>query len=191
MVASTTATTAPTMVYFGQELGERGAEYLGFGDPTRTSIFDYCSVPSMVRWVNNKNYDGGQSTKEELDLRDFYKRLLNFTINSSALAGNYQDIHAYNHQNTEWYNDKVLSFVRWSDDEQLIIVSNFNAENAYGFELQLPEDVVLNLELKDGEYLVKDQLYNAYSSALKVENGRANVRIDIEPLESFILKIKQ
>ena len=190
MVVSATISTSPTMVYFGQEFGEPGAEDLGFGDPTRTSIFDYGSVPSMVRWVNNKQFDGGQSTSEEINLRDFYKRLLNFTINSSALAGNYQDIHLYNQQNTEWYNDKLLSFVRWSDDEQLIIVSNFNAENTYGFELQLPEDLVERLKLNNGEYQVEDQLYHTYSSTLKVENGKAKVRIDIKPLESFILKIQ-
>lgn len=178
------------MVYFGQEFGEPGAEDLGFGDPTRTSIFDYGSVPSMVRWVNNKQFDGGQSTSEEKTLRDFYKRLLNFTINSSALAGNYQDIHLFNQENTEWYNDKVLSFARWSDNEQLIVVSNFNSENTYGFELQLPQDLVEKLKLKNGEYEVKDQLYHIYTSTLKVENGMAKVRIDIKPLESFILKVQ-
>ncbi len=83
--------------------------------------------PTLQRWVNDKKFDGGQSTDEEKELRDFYKRLLNFTINSSALTGNYQDIHHFNRQNTEWYNDKVLSFVRWSDDEKLIVISNFNA----------------------------------------------------------------
>nr|WP_246457566.1 alpha-amylase family glycosyl hydrolase [Winogradskyella echinorum] len=190
MVVSATSSTAPTMIYFGQEFGEPGAEDLGFGDPTRTSIFDYGSVPSQVRWVNDKKFDGGQSTEAEKELRDFYKRLLNFTINSSALMGNYQDIQHYNHQNTEWYNDKVLSFVRWSDDERLIVISNFNAENTYGFELQLPKDLVQKLKLQDGEYEVKDQLYNTYTSTLKVDNGKAEVRIDIKPLESFILKIK-
>jgi glycosidase len=189
MVVSTTSSTAPTMIYFGQEFGEPGAEDLGFGNPTRTSIFDYGSVPSQVRWVNDKNFDGGQSTKEEKELRDFYKRLLNFTINSSALASNYQDIHAYNHFNTEWYNDKVLSFVRWSADEKLIVVSNFNAENTYGFDLQLPKDLVGKLGLKAGKYKIEDQLYKKYNSTLKVENGMAYARIDISPLESFILKI--
>lgn len=190
MVVSATSSTAPTMIYFGQEFGEPGAEDLGFGDPSRTSIFDYGSVPSQVRWVNDKKFDGGQLTKEEDNLRDFYKRLLNFTINSSALMGDYQDLQHYNHQHTEWYNDKVLSFARWSADEKLIIISNFNADNTYGFELQLPEDLVQKLQLKDGEYKVKDQLYNTYTSTLKVKNSKAEVRIDIKPLESFILKIK-
>ena len=191
MVVSATSTTSPTMIYFAQEFGEPGAEGLGFGDPTRTSIFDYGSVPSQVLWVNNNQFDGGQLTQNEKELRDFYKRLLNFTINSSALMGNYQDIHMYNQNHTEWYNDKVLSFVRWSDDEQLIIVSNFNAENIYGFELQLPKDLVSQLKLKDDEYKVTDQLYNQYYSILKVNDGQANVRIDIKPLESFILKIEE
>ncbi|MEY8850107.1 alpha-amylase family glycosyl hydrolase [Psychroserpens sp. XS_ASV72] len=190
MVVSATATTSPTMVYFGQEFGEPGAEDLGYGDPTRTSIFDYGSVPSLVRWVNDKKFDGGQSTKAELELRDFYKRLLNFTINSSALMGEYQDIHLFNQQHTEWYNDKVLSFVRWSEEEQLIIVSNFDTEGTFGFELQLPEEVVSKLQLKDGSYDVEDQLYHNYSSKLKVADGKAQMRIDIKPLESFILKIK-
>ncbi|MDN3491217.1 alpha-amylase family glycosyl hydrolase [Winogradskyella bathintestinalis] len=191
MVVSATSSTAPTMIYFGQEFGEPGAEDLGFGDPTRTSIFDYGSVPSQVRWVNDKKFDGGQSTEAEKDLRDFYKRLLNFTINSSALMGDYQDLQRYNQEHTEWYNDKVLSFARWSDDEKLIIIANFNADNTYGFELQLSEDLVEKLKLEDGEYTVKDQLYNKYTSTLKVENGNAEVRIDIQPLESFILKIKE
>lgn len=190
MVVSATISTSPTMVYFGQEFGEKAEEDLGFGDPTRTSIFDYGTVPSVVRWVNNKQFDGGQSTEDEKSLRDFYKRLLNFTINSDALMGDYQDLQHYNQQHTEWYNDKVLSFARWSEDEKLIIISNFNAENTYGFELQLPEDLVSKLELKDGDYQVEDQLYNNYTSTLKVEGGKAQVRIDIKPLESFILKIK-
>jgi len=140
--------------------------------------------------VNDKKFDGGQSTEEEKSLRDFYKRLLNFTINSSALMGNYQDIHQFNRQNTEWYNDKVLSFVRWSDNEKLIVISNFNAENTYGFELSLPNDIIEKWNLKEGVYQVEDQLYNKYTSTLKVSENLATVRVDLKPLESFILKLK-
>jgi len=190
MVVSATISTSPTMIYFGQELGEPGAEDAGFGSPSRTSIFDYVGVPTLQRWVNDKQFDGGNSTEKEKDLRDFYKRLLNFTINSSALAENYQDIHHYNRQHTEWYNDQVLTFVRWSDKEKLILVSNFNAENTYGFELQIPEDIIEKWHLKDGKYEVSDQLYNTYKSILIVEGKTGKVRIDICPLESYILKIK-
>ncbi len=189
MVVSATISTSPTMIYFGQEVGEPGAEHAGFGSPSRTSIFDYIGVPHHQRWMNNKRFDGGQLTPEEKSLRDFYKRLLNFTISSSALAGNYQDIHQFNREHTEWYNDKVLSFVRWSDEEQLIVISNFSDTDAFGFELQLPKNLINQLHLKEGSQEVKDQLYNTYKSILKFENGKAYVRIDIKPLESFILKI--
>ncbi|GAA4932679.1 alpha-amylase family protein [Algibacter agarivorans] len=190
MVVSTTSTTAPTMIYFGQEVGEDGSENAGFGSPSRTSIFDYVGVPAHQRWVNNKLFDGGQLTNEEKDLRDFYKRLLNFTINSSALAGNYQDIHLFNQKNTIDYDDKILSYVRWSDDEQLIIVSNFDDTNNYEFELKIPEHVIENWKLDDETYETKDQLYNQFNSTLKVEKGIGTVKIKLDKLESFILKIQ-
>jgi glycosidase len=191
MVVSATISTAPTMIYFGQEFGEDGSENTGFGSPSRTSIFDYVGVPALQRWANNNKFDGGQSTKEELVLRDFYKRLLNFTITSDALMGAYQDIHQFNREHTEWYNEKVLSFVRWSDEEQLLIISNFSSENSYGFDLGLPQNIIEKWNLKDGEYLLEDQLYKKYSSKLVVKNTQAKVRIDLKPLESFILKIQK
>jgi glycosidase len=189
MVVSATISTAPTLIYFGQELGEPGAENAGFGKPSRTSIFDYIGVPTYQRWVNDKQFDGGQSTQEEKDLRDFYKRLLNFTINSAALVSNYQDLHTFNRANTENYTDKVLSFARWSDDEKLVIISNFEAEKSYEFELKLPEDLIKSWNLEDGSYSISDQLYGNYSSELKVENQQGSISIKMEPLESFILKI--
>ena len=190
MVVSAAISTAPTMVYFGQEFGEDGSENAGFGTPSRTSIFDYVGVPSIQRWVNNKQFDGGQSTQEELDLRDFYKRLLNFTITSDALMGEYQDIHQFNRANTANYNDKVLSFVRYSENEKLIVIANFDAEKTLDFDLEFPQEIIKKWNLKNGEYSFKDQLYNQYSSTLVVENNQAKIRIDVKPLESFILKLQ-
>nr|WP_321232253.1 alpha-amylase family glycosyl hydrolase [uncultured Psychroserpens sp.] len=192
MVVSTTISTSPTMVYFGQEFGEPGDEDLGFGDPTRTSIFDYGSVPSLVRWVNEKQFDGGQSTSEEKELRDFYKRLLNFTINSSALTSNYQDIHLYNRESTQNYNDKVLSFVRWSDEEQLIIISNFDAKNSQVFDLKIPEGITETWGLDNNKsYELLDQLYTTYKTELVVANGEGLAKITLGPLQSLILKLKK
>ncbi len=188
MVVSATISTSPTLIYFGQEVGESGAEDAGFGKPSRTSIFDYIGVPAHQRWMNNKKFDGGQSTAEEKDLRDFYKRLLNFTINSSALMGEYRDLHAYNRQNTSNYSDKILAYARWSEDERLIIVSNFE-ENIQEFELIVPQEVIGLLGLEDGNYALVDQLYNDHSTELIVEQGTGRIQIKLEPLQSFILKI--
>ncbi|WP_276169124.1 alpha-amylase family glycosyl hydrolase [Zobellia alginiliquefaciens] len=189
MVVSATMTTAPLMIYFGQEVGESAAENAGFGSPTRTSIFDYIGVPHHQRWVNNKKFDGGQLSEDEADLRDFYRRLLSFTVNSSALMGAYQDIHFYNKDHTEYYNHHVLSYVRWSENEKLIVISNFNASDWFGFELKLPENIVQEWQLSEGEYTITDALYGV-EKTLKVANGSAQVRIDINPLESFIFSVK-
>lgn len=189
MVISATMTTAPLMIYFGQEVGEPAAEEPGFGDPTRTSIFDYIGVPHHQRWMNGGKFDGGQLSENEAGLRDFYKRLLNFTVESDALMGEYRDIHFYNRDNTLWYNHHVLSYVRWSENEKLIIVANFDANDKFGFELKVPEEVIKEWKLSKGNHQIKDVLYGS-ERTMKVENGRGQVRVDINPLESFIYKLQ-
>ena len=190
MVVSATISTSPTMVYFAQELGEDGSEDAGFGSPSRTSIFDYVGVPALQRWVNDKNFDGGKSTSEELALRDFYKKLLNFTINSEALMGEYADIHQYNREKTENYNSKLLSFVRYSENEKLVVVSNFDAENTYEFELKIPQEIINNWNLENKTYNLENKIGNAQNFELTIENGEGKVKIAIQPLESFILKVQ-
>jgi glycosidase len=189
MVVSATISTSPTMIYFAQELGEPAKEDAGFGKPSRTSIFDYVGVPSLQRWVNNKQFDGGQSTKEEKALRDFYKRLLNFTIHSSALMGEYQDIHQFNRENTQNYNHRVLSFVRWSNEEKLIVVSNFDSNKTYEFELKIPVEIIEKWELENQSYLLEDQLYQTQKFDLNVSKNLGTIKMTIAPLQSFILKI--
>lgn len=190
MVVSATSTTAPTMVYFGQEIGEAGAENAGFGSPSRTSIFDYIGVPSFQRWVNDKKFDGGQLTIAEHGLRDFYKRLLNFTIKSEALMGAYQEIHFYNKEHTENYDHRVFSFVRWSNDEKLVVVSNFDAERRYAFDLKIPADIIKQWNLKNGSYILVDGLYGS-EKQLHIKNGVGHVAVALHPLESFILEVKE
>ena len=190
MVVSATLSTSPTMVYFGQEVGEPGAENAGFGSPTRTSIFDYIGVPHHQRWMNNGAFDGGQLLPEEKDLRDFYSRLLNFTISSSALMGAYRDIHYFNKENTAGYDHRIYSFVRWSEEEKLIIVSNFEADRSYDLNLVLPPEIIEAWKLEPGNYAISEQLYGQQNPDLVVEEGTAHMPIEIGPLESLILKLE-
>lgn len=189
MVVSATSSTSPTMIYFGQEVGEDGSENAGFGTSTRTSIFDYVGVPAHQRWINNRQFDGGGLTQEESKLRDFYKRLLNFTITSEALMGEYQDIHTYNRENTKDYSDGLLSFVRWYDNQKLIVISNFDAKKEGVFKLKLPENLVETWQLEEKIYRVEDMLYGTFQSELKIADGVGTLDIQLQPLESFILKL--
>lgn len=189
MVVSATISTSPTMIYFGQEVGEPGAEDAGFGDPSRTSIFDYIGVPHHQRWVNDKKFDGGQLSSKEKDLRDFYQRLLNFTITSDALMGSYEEIHFYNKEHSEGYDHRVLSYVRWSDEEKLIVVANFESDKDYELDLKLPPHIISAWQLSDNRYEMVDMLYGA-SADLSVEGGQGSISISLKPLESRIYQLK-
>jgi glycosidase len=60
------------MLYSGQEVGEPAAGAEGFGgDDARTSIFDYWSMPEVVKWVNGHQYDGGHLSLDQKALRIF------------------------------------------------------------------------------------------------------------------------
>ncbi|MCL6267598.1 alpha-amylase family glycosyl hydrolase [Flagellimonas myxillae] len=190
MVVSATLSTSPTMIYFGQEVGEPGAEDAGFGKPTRTSIFDYVGVPHHQRWVNNKHFDGGQLSQDEKSLRDFYQRLLNFTITSEALMGEYQDIHFYNKDNTPGYDHKVLSYVRWNEREKLIIISNFDDQATYELDVKIPGDVIEKWQLEHPSYKLQEELYGKVDVSLNIENGVGHVQLTLPPLESYILSVQ-
>lgn len=189
MVVSTTISTSPTMVYFGQEVGEAGNEEGGFGKPSRTSIFDYVGVPNHQRWMNDGKYDGGQLSESEKALRDFYKRLLNFSLKSSALMGKFREIQTINRNETANYDPGIYSFVRWSDTEKLIVVSNFSWVTKSNFELRIPAEIISEWGLKDGVYKIKDQLYNETEVKLIVEGKVGKAYITIAPSESFIFKL--
>jgi glycosidase len=188
MVVSATISSSPTMVYFGQEVGEPGNEDAGFGKRSRTSIFDYIGVPHHQRWMNDGKFDGGQLSESEKALRDFYARLLNFTLKSSAMLGKFQEIQSVNRKETQNYDPGLYSFVRYNEEEKLIVIANFSWVTTSKIDLIIPQDVIANWKLTDGSYTVTDQLYGS-KSLLNVTNGIGTIKLSIKPSESFIFKL--
>jgi glycosidase len=190
MVVSAMITSAPIMVYFGQEVGEAGNENGGFGSHSRTSIFDYVGVPNHQRWMNDGAFDGGKLSQSEKDLRDFYKRLLNFSAKSTAVMGQFQDLQEVNRQAALGYDpNHVYSFVRWSNSQKLIVLTNFSSDATNSFELKIPADIITKWNLKDGSYTLEDQLYGKSTIQLEVVNGEGKASVSIKPLESFIYQL--
>jgi len=103
--------------------------------------------------------------------------------------GAYQDIHYYNRENTTYYNYHVLSYVRWSEDEKLVVIANFNAHEKFGFDLAIPAKIIHEWNLKDKTYELVDQLYFKEKGLLQISGGIGHFRVDIAPLESFIFKL--
>jgi glycosidase len=188
MVVSATISTSPTMIYSGQEVGEPAREDAGFGDPSRTSIFDYIGVPAHQRWMNDGKFDGGQLYDEEKKLRAAYVKLLNFTRNSEALMGKYQQL--YHPENgPQRLGGKAYAFARWSGNEKLIIAANFDWENDLLGYLNLSKDLIQEWGLKDGNYELVDQLGDA-KAALAVKEGYGYVTFQLGKLESGIWRVK-
>ena len=189
MVVSATIGTSPTLVYFGQEFGEPAVLDAGFGKATRTTIFDYFSVPSQQRWVNNGYFDGEKLTAEEKELQDFYRRLLNITITSPALSGGYFDLHTANAGITENYTDRLISYARFSENEKLIIAASFDKTNTVTVNLKIPKECME--KLKPATVQATDLLYGTFSSELKTTaNGDGEIQVTLPPLGSVILKLK-
>ena len=88
------------MLYNGQEVGEPAVGAEGFGgDDARTSIFDYWSMPELVKWVNGHRYDGGRLSPEQKTLRTFYGRLVNLVGEPAFQDGEFFPLNPANHDN--------------------------------------------------------------------------------------------
>ncbi len=190
MVVSTLISRSPTMIYFGQEVGEAGALDSGFGDPSRTSIFDYAGVPAHQRFMNGGKFDGGQSTHAEKNLREFYRQLLNLSVRESGFNGNYQELHSVNRARTPGYDGEVFAFARWNSQQRWLVASNFSATESREFTLQLPTELIQHWRLTDGEYPLAAYLsVTCASHILTVRQQSARVAIKLQPLESCALRL--
>ena len=110
----------PFMIYNGQEYGEDAAD----SDNGRTSIFDY-------NCLKIKN----------LKIFDYYKNLLKFRESHPAIMqGGFYDLMWTN----PWYNNfdpqYVYAFLRYHDDDKLLIVINFNLKEERNVTVTIPYD---------------------------------------------------
>jgi hypothetical protein len=104
--------------------------------------------------------------------------------------GEYQEIHYYNKEHTATYDHRVFSYARWSENEKLIILSNFDSEKDYKLDLKVPQEITSKWQLQQGEYTLEDQLSEAIKVQMNVdENGVGHFSISLAPLQSFIFKL--
>jgi len=91
------------MLYNGQEVGEPGEGVEGFGsNDGRTSIFDYWSMPELVKWVNNHKYDGGRLSKEQKQLRLAYTQIVKLVGEPAFRDGVFTPLNPANRDNPNY-----------------------------------------------------------------------------------------
>lgn len=127
LLVSACMNTNPMMIYFGQELGERGMDSEGFsGRDGRTTIFDYWSVDSMRRWSNNKRFNSHLLNPKEKELRGYYRKVLNLCNAEDALArGQFFDLMYVNRDSWQMNEHRQYAFLRKGADEVILVVVNF------------------------------------------------------------------
>ncbi|MDE5774430.1 MAG: alpha-amylase [Muribaculaceae bacterium] len=128
LVVSSMMSSGPVMIYYGQELGESATENEGFaGYNNRTTIFDYWSYDVMRRWYDEGKCSVAKLSAHEKWLRKTYARILTLCNSEPALrAGNFFDLMYVNFNNPAFNPHRHFAFLRYSDNQALLIVVNFD-----------------------------------------------------------------
>jgi glycosidase len=130
MVITSFAHSGPVMIYNGQEVGEPANLEEGFSkNDGRTSIFDYCSMPQMLKWVNGGKFDGAKLNEDERHLREMYRDILKLAITSEAIGeGGFYDLTYPNQHRASYDAVRLYPFIRYSRYQRLLVVVNLSAE---------------------------------------------------------------
>jgi glycosidase len=155
----------PVMLYNGQEVGEPGSGFEGYGrEDGRTTIFDYWAMPEFAKWVNDHAYDGGQLSDAQTELRATYRRIMAIATSSAVATGDFVNIQEHNvaEDTNGTYCSAgrwCYSFIRSSGDEALLVTVNLNPNNMYTLDLRVPQDALDAIGLGGAtEILLEDRM---------------------------------
>ncbi|MCH5213584.1 MAG: alpha-amylase [Muribaculaceae bacterium] len=160
LVVSSMISKGPFMIYYGQELGEKGADNEGFaGQNNRTTIFDYWSVASLRRWYSDGKADGSALTPHEKNLRKFFSKVLKMLNSRSALReGEFFDLMYANDGRPGFDGHSLFAWLRHDEDEALLIVANFSRDERFA-EIHIPELAFDMARLPEFKGRAKDLLF--------------------------------
>jgi neopullulanase len=177
LVVSHLISRAPTLLYFGQDVGEDGSEDAGFGKPTRTSIFDYIGVPAHQAWMNNGKFDGGSLSDEQQKLRDYYKSVMALSKHPAVVAGDMQPLSVEG-------SNQVAAFSRSIGQQQIWVVSNF-AGTQTAITIEVPTST-LNDD-KQGAFMLLDLLEANQTAMMTITPEKAHISLTLNALSSVVL----
>ena len=139
LAVSALLNTAPFMLYFGQEAGERGMQAEGFsGLDGRTSIFDWCTVPAL------------QHPDQAVFQR--YKEVLNLAKTPAFAQGQTFDL-GYCQVNG-FDKDRHYAFLRSHGKSTFLVVANFGPTT--DIFIHIPSEALdyLGIEIQQTDYVL-------------------------------------
>lgn len=174
---------APFMLYYGEEMGERGMDEEGFsGKDGRTTIFDWWSVGS-VRRLRKMISDGRYMeiaasetpVEEDAELEVFrrYSRALKFAAEDPAVRkGTVYDLCYCNFSSDGFDKNRHFAWLRDHEEETLLFVSNFSSREAT-MELMIPEHAFEWLGMPMSEDL----------------NPQKHIRVTVPPMDGVMIRL--
>lgn len=148
LAASLYSGTSPFMLYFGEELGERGMDSEGFSSVNgRTTIFDWWTVGSLDRLYDCVHGKGSLGEKEERTLRN-YREALRFASEPAISEGKDYDLCYCNLDSPGFDPDRHFAFLRSDGEATWLFVCDF-ADTDARISLRVPREAYEYLEVKN------------------------------------------
>lgn len=143
--------TAPFMIYFGEEVGERGMDEEGFsGCDGRTTIFDWWSIGSIRRLrklISSGVYRSssvaelvkGGLQKEEAETFLRFSKAIRFAAEDEAIGkGTTYDLCYCNLSSDGFDKNRHYIFLRDYEEHTLLVAANFS-RNGSAMKIVIPE----------------------------------------------------
>lgn len=132
LAVSALLNNAPFMLYFGQEMGERGMQAEGFsGLDGRTSIFDWCSVPALIH--------------PDKKVLKRYREVLQLAQQPAFREGKTFDL-CYC-QDGSFNPDRHFAWLRSDGEKTWLLVSNFSSQKEE-ITVRIPPEALEYLGIK-------------------------------------------
>lgn len=157
--------TAPFMIYFGEEVGEKGMDKEGFsGRDGRTTIFDWWSVDAVRRLrkvIAEKSYESlnveelvkSGMNREEAEIFVHFAEVTRLAASDEAIIkGTTYDLSYCNFSSDGFNRDKHYAFLRDFEDHTLLVAVNFSAAPA-DMKIVIPEHAFEWMEIERSENL--------------------------------------
>lgn len=190
LVTSAMMTKGPFMIYYGQELGEMARDNEGFaGDNNRSTIFDYWSYDTLRRWYNGGKCNTSRLTSHEKWLRNVYSKVLNLCNDSKAVReGNFFDLMYVNLRNPHFNPHRHFAFLRYSDNEILLFIVNFDSSPA-SVGVVVPDLAFHMAQIEEGELTVNDLIWDK-PHTLECYRDKP-VMVEVGAYDALILPLKK
>ncbi len=177
--------TAPFMIYFGEEVGEKGMDEEGFsGRDGRTTIFDWWSVASVRRlrkMIGSGSYrtlDAGDVEKSglergEAELFCRFAEATRFAASDSAIQkGTTYDLCYCNYASEGFDKNRHFIFLRDHADHTVLVAANFSNQKAH-IKITIPDHAFEWMGIP-----VTDKLYP----------GKV-IEINVEPMDGTLITL--